>query len=73
MNSATAAKRRMESIHIEFFDDDHPGEQAEVMVHRYLAGLNYWLTDHVALSVEYRHSRYEEESDSETTDHQNEV
>lgn len=58
---------------IEFFDDDHTGKQDEVIEHRYLAGLNYWLTDHIALSVEYRYSRYERETDSAATDHKNEI
>jgi hypothetical protein len=58
---------------MELFDDDQDGEQADVITRRYLAGMNYGLTDYLTLSLEYRHSEYEREGGSEAADHQNEI
>ncbi len=58
---------------LEFFNDDHEGAQDEVIMRRYLAGLNYGVTDHATVSVEYRHARYEREHGSQAVDQRNEV
>lgn len=63
----------------EFFNDDNPGNQDEVLDYRIIAGFNYSILDKIhyvedaALSFEYRHSKFEREQESEAADSQNMV
>ena len=60
------------AVRYEQFDDDRSGQQDGVVDLRYLAGLNYSVTEYATLSFEYRHSRFERQSDSEAADALNE-
>jgi opacity protein-like surface antigen len=60
------------AVRYEQFDDDRSGQQDGVVDYRYLAGLNYSVTEYATLSFEYRHSRFERQSESEAADALNE-
>jgi hypothetical protein len=59
------------AVRYEHFDDDR-GEQDQVVDFRYLAGLNYFINDNITVSVEYRHTEFETEKDSDAADAVNE-
>jgi hypothetical protein len=59
------------AIRYELFDDDR-GEQDQVVDFRYLAGLNYFINEHMTVSFEYRHTEFEREAGSDAADTVNE-
>ncbi len=61
------------ALRYERFHDDRRGDQDEMVLYRYLAGMNYEMTDYATWSMEYRYTRFEREAGSEAASDQNEI
>lgn len=59
------------AVRYEHFDDDR-GEQDQVVDFRYLAGVNYFIDEHITISLEYRHTEFERQDGSDAADAVNE-